>query len=402
MSENPSQTFKMLIPAPVEQVYTAFTNASALREWLSDVATTLPQPGGRIYLAWNSGYYMSGEYLTLEPNREIHFIWHGRGYPADTKVRVHLQPVAKGTQLELSQEGAGPGDAWDKIRQDIQEGWETSLENLVSVLGTGEDLRLTGRPMLGITISDFSPEIALQMGVPVSTGLRLDLTIEGMGAYAAGLRSNDVIVAMDGKPVSDYPSLSNILSRHRGGDRVEVEYYRGPENLSTIMELSKRPLPELPATPAALAKIQEERLDEQTQGLAQLFSRVTEEQASFKPKPGEWSAKEILAHLILNERGLFDYILDVVVLQERWADDFGGNPPVAQTAILEAFPTIPELLEELQRNGKEVVALIAGLPPEFVARKGSWWRLAYGIVEAPYHYLQHKEQIEAALQAGRN
>ena len=40
--------FETYIPARPEQVFYAFTNASALREWLCDLATVDPRPGGRM------------------------------------------------------------------------------------------------------------------------------------------------------------------------------------------------------------------------------------------------------------------------------------------------------------------------------------------------------------------
>jgi uncharacterized protein YndB with AHSA1/START domain len=57
-----SQTlsFTQLVKTSPESVYDAFTNATQLREWLCNVATVVPRPGGRIYLWWNSGYYTSG------------------------------------------------------------------------------------------------------------------------------------------------------------------------------------------------------------------------------------------------------------------------------------------------------------------------------------------------------
>ena len=70
------------------------------------------------------------------------------------------------------------------------------------------------------------------------------------------------------------------------------------------------------------------------------------------------------------------------------------------------------LLEERQGWGmqqcklinKEIVALIANLPDEFIARKGSYWRLGYNILEPfgnPYHLKSHMDQMQAALDAAR-
>ncbi len=48
------------------QVYRSFTNAAALRVLLCDTASVAPRPIGRSCIAWNSGYYASGEYTKVQ------------------------------------------------------------------------------------------------------------------------------------------------------------------------------------------------------------------------------------------------------------------------------------------------------------------------------------------------
>ena len=70
-------TFEQTVQAPIDQVYRAFTNATALREWLCDTATVDARPGGRVYLAWISNYFAAGVYTQLEPNALVAFTWAG-------------------------------------------------------------------------------------------------------------------------------------------------------------------------------------------------------------------------------------------------------------------------------------------------------------------------------------
>ena len=191
-----SLEFEQHIRVPPSQVYYAFTNATALREWLCDVATTLPQPGGRLYLAWHRGYYACGEYTALEKDKEVAFTWQGRGEPGQTQVRVSLSEKDDGTLVSLAHERIGAGEGWAQPAREFQTGWKNGLENLTSVLETGEDLRFTLRPMLGIIGNDFTPEQAKALGVPVTEGLRLGGVVEGLGAQNAGLQADDVIVGM--------------------------------------------------------------------------------------------------------------------------------------------------------------------------------------------------------------
>ena len=102
-------------------------------------------------------------------------------------MKVTLEAQDGGTRLLLEHTGFGTGAEWQRPIQESREGWTQGLENLASVMETGQDLRIIRRPMLGVMLSDFTPEIARQLGVPVSEGVRIDGTLEGMGARKAGL-----------------------------------------------------------------------------------------------------------------------------------------------------------------------------------------------------------------------
>ena len=361
-----SLKFEQYIKASPSQVYYAFTNATALREWLCEVATVMPQLGGRVYLTWHTGYYTCGEYTALEKDKEFAFTWQGRGEPGQTRVCVSLSEQDGGVLVRLAHDGIGDGEEWANTAQEYQAGWKNGLENLASVLETGEDLRFTQRPMLGILGNDFTPEQAKALGVPVTQGLRLGGVVEGLGAQAAGLQADDVIVGMDGHEITTYPSLLNAMQAKRAGDKVEMVFYRGPEKKSVLMELSRRPIPEIPMNIPGLAeKIRQEYARMEAE-LDEFFEGVSEQQASFKPAPDEWSAKEVLAHLIQSERFQQSFAAELVNGYERQADGFGGNLDAVIQAALSAYPTLAELLDGFQarhrRDLRTVRQSTAGIP----------------------------------------
>ena len=192
-----------------------------------------------------------------------------------------------------------------------------------------------------------------------------------------------------------------VLQRHRAGDRVPVDFYRGSEKKTVSMELSRRPLPDVPPTAQALADTVRKIYDQVDAELAQCFEGVPDEAASYRPGLEEWSAKETVAHLIIGERDTHGWIAELIDGAERWYDSFSGNNLARTRAVVAGHPSVPALLDELKRCEVETVALLAALPPEFVTRKGSYWRLAHNIVQSADHPREHMGQIRAAIAAAR-
>ncbi len=396
-----------LIKVSPAQVYYAFTHALSLHEWLCDFATVAPRPGGRMYLWWHGDYFSAGEYTALEENKSIAFTWFGRGDPGPSSVKVTLESKGGGTKV-LLEHSIPDGDSipawkgWKGSTEEFHREWVSSLENLAQVLESGLDKRTFDRPMLGINISDFNAGIAKSLGIPVTQGVRLDNLLENMGAYKAGLRKDDVLVQLAGKAITDdYGSLLASLQGKKGGENVEVVFYRGPQKKTVTMELTRRPTPEIPMEPAELAKAIRAKYDEALAALDNVFEKVIEAEADLRPAPGEWSAKEILSHLIQTERNAVGNLDDVVGGYERLSDDWSGNIDAHIKATVVAYKDIQGMLDELKCLAAEIVYFLTALPPEFVARKSSYILSAWQLLEGQSHMLSHIGQIKTALTTAR-
>jgi uncharacterized protein YndB with AHSA1/START domain/uncharacterized damage-inducible protein DinB len=396
-----SVTSEQFIKASPAQVYYALTHAEALHEWLCDFATVAPRPGGRMYLWWHGDFYSAGEFIELEENKSVKFKWFARFEPAPTEVTVTLTPKDDGSLVTFVH-SVPDGDDWKKRAQGFKAEWDSTLPNLASVLETGLDRRTFDRPMLGINISDFNPEIAKALGVPVVQGIRLDEVRQGMGAHAAGLCKDDVIVELNGKPITnDYGSFISALAGKKGGDEVQVVFFRGPQKKTITMQLSKRPVPDIPSNPVELAEQVSHKYDETLGLLEACFNEVNEAEADREPAPGEWSAKQTLAHLIHTERGWIANLDDAVGGYERLADDWGGNLPAHINATVKAYGTVRAMLDELKHLSIEMLAFLSDLPDSFLERKASYFLNAVQVLELESHTVSHIDQIKAALSAAR-
>jgi hypothetical protein len=180
-----------------------------------------------------------------------------------------------------------------------------------------------------------------------------------------------------------------------------VVFYRGPEKKTVTMELSKRPVPDITWNPAELAERLRLKYFDNISLLEACFNGFSEAEAECEPAPGEWSAKQTLAHLIQSERGQISNLDDAVGGYERLSDDWGGNLPGHINATIAAYGSFRNMLDELKRLSVELVAFTASLPQSFVERKASYFQYAVQLLELESHTISHKDQIMAALMAAK-
>jgi uncharacterized protein YndB with AHSA1/START domain len=388
------------IKAPPSEVFIYFTNSTALRDWLCDVATADPRVGGRLYMWWNGDYYTSGEYLQLEKDKYISFSWFGQGEPHATRVDVSLKKKKAGTLLKLSHRKLGKKSKWIAIGNEYKKEWTKALDNLASVLENGEDLRITTRPMLGITPDEFNAGIAEKLGVPVVEGLRLGGIVEGLGAQKAGLKADDVIVAIDGQEITG-ASFAKFIQNKKAGDIVKVSFYRCAEKKTTKMTLSDRPIPPIPASGLELSKQVEPTYKRYESEIESLLKEASEADCAKKPAPTEWSANEVLAHLIHSELGSQNVMTEIMGGHESFYDDWGGNIQAHLDGTLATFTTKAKLFKELKNHDAETLSMLAHIPAEFLTHKGRFWKLVFLANQNSYHLQTHLEQMRTAIQAAK-
>jgi Do/DeqQ family serine protease len=86
------------------------------------------------------------------------------------------------------------------------------------------------RGLLGVNIAPLTPEIAADYELDSTSGALVTAVSPGSAAERAGLQIGDVIISVDGAPVSDPAGLRNTIGLMRPGDEVEVGYVRDGRN----------------------------------------------------------------------------------------------------------------------------------------------------------------------------
>jgi len=393
----PTITAETTVKVPIKHAYRAFTSSLSLREWLCDVATAEPHPRGRMYLWWRGDFYSSGHYLELEENKRVKFRWYSNIDSLPTDVTVTFAEKGEGVGICLEHEIPADGpmkDAGDGFRKN----WEESFENLKSVLETGIDLRLVNRPILGIIPGDFTEAQVKAIGVPVNEGLRIEAIVDGTGAKRIGLQKDDVIVEMDGTPITnDFNSLPNAIAGKRGGDKVHLVFYRGPKKRTAKMELGKRPVLKVPFDPVELARQAREIYEPALTTLESYFDSYSDEQSLQRPSPTEWSALEVVAHLIHGERYNSIFLAGLIDGYEPVYDGFGSNVLQQVEATVKANPSIKMMLYTLRRMVEENLLFTELIPEEFTQNSGSYYRFGSALLQPNFHITAHGQQIKDAL-----
>ncbi len=133
-------------------------------------------------------------------------------------------------------------------------GFAIPIDTARAVLADFQKFGHSRRPSLGIESIAIGPELADQMGLASNSGMLIVQTIPGGAAQQAGLRGGseraylgnmeiliggDLLVAINGQPVSSKEDISDIMDKHQVGDAVTVTFYRGKRRMAARLTLGE-------------------------------------------------------------------------------------------------------------------------------------------------------------------
>jgi uncharacterized protein YndB with AHSA1/START domain/uncharacterized damage-inducible protein DinB len=399
MAEERSIRVSQRIDAAPEAIFRALTHPLDLAQWFSHYAWTDPRPQGEFLVRWRNGWWAQGVYGMVERPRRIELTWKGKDEPGESDLVFEIDSTGEAVEVRVTHSGFGRSGIWEQAMAEAERSWPRALDNLASVLTTGIDQRITNRPVLGIVPEALTAERAYSENINATRGLYLADVLPESGAAKAGLQRGDVITAISGLSVSDYDSLVTTLTPYEAGDRVQVKYVRGHSRDTTEVELQARPIVDIPFDPQRTVDRAQETHAAALEQLRRAVAGLSDEDASKKPAPGEWSVKEILAHLSADERAKQHWFADVIA--GNTAGQFDENPtalPELVTMTMFSAPTVEALLARLEIDMSETRALFGSLRPEIVSMKGRYRAMAEALLNE-VHYRGHARQIKDTIEA---
>jgi len=108
---------------------------------------------------------------------------------------------------------------------------------------------------LGLDAAPVTPQLAKLFHLPSNSGLLIQDVMAGSGADKAGLKEGktavvvqgesyqvggDLIVAIDGTPVTTYQQLRDAISQRKPGDELKLEIYRNGSKKTVTAKLGQR------------------------------------------------------------------------------------------------------------------------------------------------------------------
>jgi serine protease Do len=106
-----------------------------------------------------------------------------------------------------------------------------------------DDLQKGGkvrRGLLGVNIQDLNDSLAKSFGRNDSEGALVSQVIEGSPAEKAGIKSGDIILKFNGKPVSGAAQLKNLVGREKPGSDAKLSIYRDKKMMDLSVKIAER------------------------------------------------------------------------------------------------------------------------------------------------------------------
>ena len=97
------------------------------------------------------------------------------------------------------------------------------------------------RGEIGIHVQSITPTLATGLGLPADHGVIVSDVLPGGPAEQAGLKIQDIILSVNGRPIGNLPIFGLSMFMLHAGDRAKIEVLRGSERIPLEVPVIQRP-----------------------------------------------------------------------------------------------------------------------------------------------------------------
>ena len=120
-------------------------------------------------------------------------------------------------------------------------GFAVPINDASAILPQLRDTGRVFRGFIGVMLRDVGPDLQRALGLPSAKGALVQDVTPGSPGARAGMRTYDVIVAVDGKPIDGNDALVQMIAARQPGSTATVQLLRDGRALSVTVKLAERP-----------------------------------------------------------------------------------------------------------------------------------------------------------------
>jgi len=113
-----------------------------------------------------------------------------------------------------------------------------------SAMWVAEQLMESGevtRPWISISGVDVNPKLVAYYNLQIGKGVLITNVLKGGEAEKSGIQPGDILVRIDDIPINNVRDLVKVINKHKLGDRITVELFRGTGKVRIETILEKAP-----------------------------------------------------------------------------------------------------------------------------------------------------------------
>lgn len=227
--KNNSIKRKIVVNAPLKQVWDALTKPEHLNRWYTKKAKIDFRIGGKGFMDHGWGSTSEGVFIEIDPMKRFVL----QSLDGDFTTITCLETVANGIQVSIEYQASYMDEMSEGSQENMLFGTSQFLENLKSVYETNIDNREKfWKTSIGIAHTTNANK----------QGTKILQLKEKSAAAAAGIKEADIILALNGEAIDGYESFERLLNDKTVHSSVTLTVMRGNETLHVNCIVDAYPL----------------------------------------------------------------------------------------------------------------------------------------------------------------